>query len=317
LGRLEDISVRLAGIMRTPTPTVRGKAIIVMAGDHGVSAEGVSAYPSDVTAQMVANFLRGGAAINVLARQVGARVVVVDMGVQTELAPHPDLIERKLKHGTGNIARGPAMTRAEAERALEAGIEIVGAQVASGVNLVGSGEMGIGNTTSASAIVAALTGRAVREVTGRGTGVGDTALARKIDVIERALLVNRPAQDDALDVLAKLGGCEIAALVGVMLGAAAQHVPVLMDGFITGAAALTAVQLAPRLRDYLIGAHVSVEVGHRVALAQLGVQPLLDLHMRLGEGTGAALAMPLVVAACNILNEMATFAEANVSERAG
>jgi len=183
------------------------------------------------------------------------------------------------------------------------------------VNLIGSGEMGIGNTSSASAIVAALTGRAVRDVTGRGTGIDDATFARKLEVIERALLVNQPERDDALDVLAKLGGFEIAGLVGVMLGAAAQGVPVLLDGFITGAAALVGVQLAPRLRDYLIAAHVSVERGHHVALAQLGLQPLLDLQMRLGEGTGAALAMPIVVAACNILNEMATFAEAGVSGR--
>lgn len=315
LGRLEALSIQLAGITHSATPSVARKAVIVMAGDHGVTAEGVSAYPSAVTPQMVYNFLRGGAAINVLARHVGARVVVVDVGVAADLDPTPGLAIRKVAYGTQNLARGPAMTYEQTVRAIEVGIEIVEAEIANGLDLVATGDMGIGNTTPSAAMAASLTGRSAAEVTGRGTGVDDAGLARKVEVIERALALNCPNARDALDVLMKVGGLEIAGLVGVILGAAAQRVPVLIDGFISGAAALVAVSLVPQVKDYLIAAHCSVEVGHRVTLPHLGLSPLLDLQMRLGEGTGAALAMSIVEAACKILSEMVTFDEAGVAEK--
>lgn len=315
LGRLEELAKQLAGILGTASPSIRDKAIITMAADHGVVAEGVSAYPQVVTAQMVANFLRGGAGINVLARHIGARVVVVDMGVAGELAPHPDLVVRKIGYGTRNLARGPAMTRDEAARAIQAGIEIVERELARGADIVGTGDMGIGNTTPSSAIAAVLTGQPAALVTGRGTGIDDAAYAKKVAVIERALKVNHPDPADPLDVLAKVGGFEIAGLVGVILGGAQARRPVVIDGFISGASALIASALAPRVKAYLIAAHRSQEPGHRIVLERLGLRPLLELDMRLGEGTGAALAMPLLEAACHILNDMATFEDAGVSER--
>ena len=314
LGRLEQLSVQLAGIQGRARPRVEHKAIITMAADHGVAAEGVSAYPAEVTPQMVANFLRGGAAINVLARHVGARVVVVDMGVAGAVPPHPLLVSRRVAAGTRNMARGAAMTRAQALVALKAGIAVVSAETARGLDVVGTGDMGIGNTTAASAIVATLTGESPAAVTGRGTGLDDDGLRHKIAVVEQALAVNCPDPDDALDVLAKVGGFEIAGLAGVILGAAARRVAVVVDGFISGAAALVAQGLCPRSRDYLVAAHLSVEVGHRAVMRRLDLLPLLDLNMRLGEGTGAALGISLVEAAAKTLNEMATFAEAGVAE---
>ncbi|MBI4318844.1 MAG: nicotinate-nucleotide--dimethylbenzimidazole phosphoribosyltransferase [Chloroflexi bacterium] len=317
LGRLEELSIRVAGITGTEAPRLHRKSIIVMAGDHGVTRAGVSAYPSEVTPQMVYNFLRGGAGINVLARHIGARVVVVDVGVAADLEPHPKLIVRKVGYGTKNMAEGPAMSLAEAVQAVEVGIEVVEQEVDRGLDIVGTGDMGIGNTTPSSAIVAAITGEPVVRVTGRGTGLDDGQLRNKIKVIERVLEVNRPDPHDALDVLAKVGGFEIGGLAGVMLGAAARRVPVVIDGFISGAAALIAVGLCPRIVDFLIAAHNSVEIGHMVVLRRLGLVPLLDLNLRLGEGTGAALAISLVEAATKILAEMATFAEAGVSEKDG
>ncbi|MBI2955150.1 MAG: nicotinate-nucleotide--dimethylbenzimidazole phosphoribosyltransferase [Chloroflexi bacterium] len=314
LGRLEELSVKVAGIRQMATPRISDKAIITMAGDHGVAADGVSAYPSEVTPQMVYNFLRGGAAINVLARHVGARVVVVDMGVAVDLEPHPDLIVRKIGYGTRNIAVGPAMTKEEAVLAIEAGIEIVEAEIARGLDIVATGDMGIGNTTPSSAIVAAVTGQAVSSVTGRGTGLDDVRLRAKIETIERALCVNQPDPRDGLDILAKVGGYEIGGLAGVIIGAAANRLPVVIDGFISGAAASIAVLLCPQAADYLIAAHNSVEIGHRVMLQRMGMAPLFDLNLRLGEGTGAALGISLVEAATRLLSEMATFAEAAVSE---
>ena len=314
LGRLEELSVQLAGIQGKPIPQIKHKAIITMAGDHGVVAEGISAYPQEVTAQMVYNFLGGGAGINVIARQVGARIIVVDMGVASELEPHPQLVSRKVAPGTRNMALGPAMTQEEAIKAVETGIEIVTAEVAKGLDIVATGDMGIGNTTASSAICAVMTGRTVAEVSGRGTGIDDNQLAHKIEVINRALAVNRPDSKQPLDVLAKVGGFEIAGLAGVMLGAAAHRLPVVIDGFISGAAALIAVGLSPGLRDFLIAGHVSAEAGHRLLLKHLGLKPLLDLGMRLGEGTGAALGIFLSETAAMILAEMATFAEAGVSE---
>ncbi len=315
LGRLEDLAVQLAGIGGSARPRIAHPAIITMAGDHGVARQGVSAYPPEVTPQMVANFLSGGAAINVLARHAGARVVVVDMGVAAALPAHPGLLDRKIAPGTADMSEGPAMTRAQAVQALEAGIAVAQDQIGQGVDLIGTGDMGIGNTTASSAIVAVLSGRPPAEVTGRGTGVDDAGLAHKIAVIERALALNRPDPADPLDVLAKVGGLEIGALAGAMLGAAARRVPVLVDGFISGAAALLVCRLAPAAQPYLIAAHRSVERGHRVVLELLGMEPLLDLGMRLGEGTGAALGVSLCAAACKILDEMATFEEARVAGR--
>jgi nicotinate-nucleotide--dimethylbenzimidazole phosphoribosyltransferase len=314
LGRLEALAIRIAGITGNPLPALERKAVIVMAGDHGVTAEGVSAYPAAVTPQMVLNFARGGAAINALARQVGAQVVVVDVGVAVEV-PHPHVISRKVAPGTANMALVPAMTREQAVAAIEVGLDIVQAEVAQGLDLVATGEMGIGNTTAASAITAALTEMAVPLVSGRGTGIGDEQLAHKIQVIERALARNRPDPGDPLDVLAKVGGLEIAGLVGVVLGAASRRVPVVVDGFISGAAALVAARLHPPVREYLIAGHVSAERGHRLILEQLELSPVLDLELRLGEGTGAALAMGVIDAALRAHREMATFAEAGVSER--
>jgi len=313
LGRLEELSIQLAAITGQPRPSVARKAVIVMAGDHGVTAEGVSAYPAEVTPQMVLNFLRGGAAINVLARQAGARVVVVDIGVASDLAPQPGLEIRKVARGTQNMALGPTMTRAQAEEAMAVGMEILELEVARGLDLVATGDMGIGNTTASAAIVATFTGQPVARVTGRGTGVDDAGLTRKVAVIERALALNQPDPRDPLDVLSKVGGLEIAGLVGVILGAAARRLPVVIDGFISGAAALVAAELAPEVKPYLIAAHQSVEIGHRLLLEHLGLRPLLDLDLRLGEGTGAALAFHLVEAAARILNEMATFSDAGVS----
>ena len=314
LGRLEELSIQLAGIQGKPIPQIKHKAIVTMAGDHGVVAEKIGNWPQEVTTQMVYNFLRGGAGINVIARQVGARVTVVDMGVATELKPNPQLLSRKVGFGTQNMALGPAMTAEQAVKAIETGIELVTTRIANGLDIVGTGDMGIGNTTASAAICAVITGKPVVEVTGRGTGLTDEQLAHKIEVINRALAVNRPDPTQPLDVLAKVGGFEIGGLAGVMLGAAANHIPVVIDGFISGAAALIATALSPALKDYLIAAHLSAEPGHRLLLEYLGLRPLLNLDMRLGEGTGAALGMFLAETAVRILAEMATFTEAGVSE---
>lgn len=315
LGRLEELSIQLAGIQGKPIPRFRHKAIITMAGDHGVVVEGVGNWPQEVTAQMVTNFLRGGAGINVIARQVGARIIVVDMGVAGKLEPHPQLLSRKVAPGTRNIASGPAMTREQAVKAIETGIEIVNNEGAKGLDIVGTGDMGIGNTTPSSAICAVMTGRPAAEVTGRGTGITDEQLTHKIEVINKALAVNHPDPKQPLEVLAKVGGFEIGGLAGVMLAAAAQRIPVVIDGFISGAAALIATALSPGLKDFLIAAHLSAEAGHRLMLEHLGLKPLLDLGMRLGEGTGSALGIFLIETSARVLAEMSTFAEAGVSER--
>jgi nicotinate-nucleotide--dimethylbenzimidazole phosphoribosyltransferase len=315
LGRLEELSIKLAGIKGEPIPRINHKAIVTMAADHGVVAEGVSAYPQAVTPQMVLNFLHGGAGINVLARHVGARIIVVDMGVASDLEPHHALLSRKIACGTSDMASGPAMSGEQAMKSIEVGLEIVEQEIKKGLDIVGTGDMGIGNTTSSSAITAAITGEKVAKVTGRGTGIDDKQLAHKVEVIERALEVNKPNADDATDVLAKVGGFEIGGLSGVILGAAAHHIPVVMDGFISGAAALIAVGLSPGVKDYLIASHCSVEIGHKAILKYLGLKPILDLELRLGEGTGAALGIFLAEAAAKILAEMATFAEAGVSEK--
>jgi len=314
LGRLEELSVQLAGIQGRPRPQIRHKAIITMASDHGVVAEGVSLYPQEVTAQMIDNFLSGGAGINVIAHQIGARVIVVDMGVAAELEPNARLLSRKVALGTRNICLGPAMTHEQAVKAIETGIEIVAAEVARGLDIVATGDMGIGNTTASSAICAVMSGKTVAEVTGRGTGIGDNQLEHKTEVIDKALTLNHPDPKQPLDVLAKVGGFEIGGLAGVMLAAAAYRVPIVIDGFISGAAALIATGLSPKLKDFLIAGHVSTEAGHKLLLGHLGLKPLLDLDMRLGEGTGAALGIFLAETSAKILSEMATFAEAGVSE---
>lgn len=313
LGRLEELACTLASIRGTADLEPPKKALVVMAGDHGVAAEGVSAFPQEVTAQMVLNFARGGAGINVLARRAGARVVVVDMGVKGELPSIPEVRSVRVGPGTRNAALGPAMTEEEAVRALEAGIELAGELADAGIGLIGIGEMGIANTTSASALTAAYTGAGAAEVTGRGTGIDDVRHAHKVSVVERMLRANPVDSWDGLRTLATLGGFEIAGMAGVVLGAAARRVPVLADGFIATSAALAAVRLSPRARYALIASHQSVEGGHRHLLRALEARPLLDLGLRLGEGTGAALAMGLVDAAVAVLREMATFESAGVS----
>ncbi len=314
LGRLEAIAIQMSGITGEVLPIAPLKAVIVMAADHGVTDEGVSAYPAAVTPQMVYNFLQGGAGINALSRQAGAEVVVVDVGVAAELA-HPRLLSRKVRMGTANMAHGPAMTREEALQAIAVGIEVLDSLSQRGVDLLAVGEMGIGNTTAASAITACLTRVPVDLVTGRGTGISDEQLAHKVQVIERALAYNKPDANDPLDVLAKVGGLEIAGLVGVIIAAAARRIPVVLDGFISGAAALVAFGLNPAVRDYLFAGHVSVERGHRIILEKIGLSPLLDLELRLGEGTGAVLAMHIIEAALRTHGEMATFADAGVSNK--
>jgi len=314
LGRLEELSVQVAGITGQARPRIAQKAVIVCAADHGVAAQGVSAYPQEVTAQMVANFLRGGAAINVLARHVGARVSIVDAGVLSQLEPHPDLAIRKVACGTADISRGPAMRRDQAVRAIEVGIRVVEDEKARGLDLVATGDMGIANTTPSSAIAAVVCDRPVAEVTGAGTGIDDKQRQHKADVVKRALSINRPDRSDSLDVLAKVGGFEIGAIAGIILGAAAHRIPAVIDGFISTAGALIAAGLAPLVHGYMIATHTSVEGGHRIMLDHLRLSPFLDVDFRLGEGTGAALALGFVDAACKILDEMATFDSAGVSD---
>jgi nicotinate-nucleotide--dimethylbenzimidazole phosphoribosyltransferase len=315
LGKLEDVSIRIAGMRRCIIPTLDNKAIVVMAADHGVVTEGVSAYPQEVTRQMVSPFITGCAAVNVFARHIGARVIVVDMGVIGGFEANPLLENCSIAFGTNNMAIGPAMTCKQATDALEAGIAIAESQISKGLDIVGTGDMGIGNTTAASAICAAVTGKSAAEVTGRGTGIGNEQLYHKIEVINRALEVNQPNSGDAVDILSKVGGFEIGGLAGVIVAAAANHIPVVIDGFISGAAALIAVKLSPHVKDYLIASHLSEEQGHRIMLDYMGLKPLLDLGMRLGEGTGAALGMSLAEASVKILKEMRTFDEAGVSDK--
>jgi len=313
LGRLEELSINIAGIKGKVVHGFEHKAIVTMAADHGVVEEGVTLYPQEVTKQMVFNFLNGGAAINVLARFIGARVVVVDMGVVGGFEPHPNLACKMIDFGTKNMTKGPAMTKQQAVDAIEAGIAVVEAEIAKGLDIVGTGDMGIGNTTASSAIAAAITSEPAEKVTGRGEGLDDKQLAHKVKVVQKALDINKPDSRDPLDVLSKVGGFEIGGLAGVMLGAAAYRIPVVIDGFISGAAALIATGLAPGLKYYLIAAHLSAESGHKVILQHIGLTPLLSLDMRLGEGTGAALGIVIVEAAVKTLAEMATFAEAGVS----
>ena len=314
LGRLEEIARFYAAARGQSRPPAAVKAVVVMGADHGVTEEGVSAYPAEVTRQMLLNFAAGGAAINVLARQAGAQVVVVDMGIREPIADCPEIRSARVGPGTANFTRGPAMSSAEVQLCIERGIALGQELAAEGITLLGIGEMGIGNSTAASALTAAYLGLPPAEVVGRGTGLDEGGVARKIAAVERALAVNRPDAGHALDVLARLGGFEIAGLAGVILGAASRRVPVIVDGFIASSAALAAVRICPRSRGFLLAGHHSIEPGHRRVLAALDLRPVLDLEMRLGEGTGAVLAMALVDASLRILAEMATFAEAQVSD---
>lgn len=310
-----DMAVDLAGMTRSITPPVKRKKVVVMAGDHGVTAEGVSKYPSEVTAQMIYNFVNGGAGINALARQSDSEVVVVDMGVAAELddlVKDERIISKKIARGTNNMAQGPAMTRTHAVLAVEAGIEVA-ENLAADVDVFGTGDMGIGNTTPSAAIAAVLTENDVAAVTGRGTGLDDTQFEQKIRIIEQSIKENIPDPKDGLDVLAKVGGFEIGGIAGLIIGAAAHQKPIVVDGFISTAGALIAYSLEPFVRDYIICAHRSVEQGHRLMHEKLRLKPMLDLNMRLGEGTGAALAMNLVEAAVHILTDVATFEEAGVT----
>jgi len=314
LGALEELVVQLAGISGQPIPTLAGKdkVVIVMAGDHGVVVEGVSAFPQEVTRQMVLNLASGGAGINVLARHAGVRVVVVNIGVAAELS-HPRVVDRRVAPGTRNMVKGPAMSREEAIQAITAGVETTLEQIEDGAGVIATGEMGIGNTTASTAILGVCSGHRPIDLVGPGTGLPREKLASKAGIIDRALQLNNPDPGDGLDVLAKVGGFEIAGMVGCMLAAAWSRVPVIVDGLISGAAALIAARLAPQSRQYMIASHVSAEPGHRLMLQLLGLRPLLHLGMRLGEGTGAVLAINILEAATKIQAEMATFAEAGVS----
>jgi nicotinate-nucleotide--dimethylbenzimidazole phosphoribosyltransferase len=317
LGRLEEIAARVVAISRNLKPSVKNKVIFTMAGDHGVCDEGVSAYPQEVTPQMVYNFLRGGAGINVLARNVGAEVIVVDMGVKEKIKADKvrNFKDKKIAFGTKNFAKEHAMTREEALKSVLGGIEVFNEAYAEAkIELVGVGDMGIGNTTPSSAIVAAVTGEDAALVTGRGTGIDDTSYARKIDAINKGLSLHKPDPKDPIDVLSKVGGFEIGGIAGVILAAASKKVPVVVDGFIASCGALIAFEMCPAVKDYMFFAHQSVEAGQLAILRHVGQRPLLNLDMRLGEGTGAALAMGIIEASVKVFNEMATFAEAGVSE---
>jgi nicotinate-nucleotide--dimethylbenzimidazole phosphoribosyltransferase len=313
LGVLEDLAVKIAGIRGELFNDFKRKTVIIMAGDHGVVEEGVSAYPQEVTPQMVLNFLSGGAAINVLARHEGAEIVCVDIGVASDV-DHPGLLVRKVKKGTDNMTKGPAMSREEAIEAIEVGIVTAWEAIDKGSDLIATGDMGIGNTTPSSVILAAFSGRPLEEIVGRGTGIDDIRLQKKLNAIKKALEVNKPDPQDPVGVLAKVGGLEIAGIAGVILGAASRRVPVIIDGFISTAGALVASKINPRAVNFMIASHVSQEPGHKVMLDLLGLEPMIFMRMRLGEGTGAVLAMNLVEAAVKIIREMATFEEAGVSK---
>jgi len=314
LGRLEEFAKRLVAIYEKEMPKIEKKVIFTFAADHGVVEEGVSAFPSEVTRQMVYNFINGGAGINVLARHAKADVVVVDVGVNYDFEELEGLLKRKVIYGSNNIVKGPAMSVDEAKKCIEVGIEIAHLYVNKGYKMVATGEMGIGNTTPSSAIAAVLTKHPVSEVTGRGTGITDKALRKKIEVIKKAIDINKPNASDPIDVLAKVGGAEIGAIAGLCLGAAEKKVPVVIDGFISTAGSLIAYELNKTVADYMFAAHRSMEQGHQLMLKHIGLNPILDLELRLGEGTGAALAMILIEAGLKIYREMATFQEAEVSK---
>lgn len=312
LGKLEWLAKRIVSIKGSITPLVKNKVIFTMAGDHGVAEEGVSAYPQEVTLQMVYNFLNGGAGINVLARHIGARVDIVDMGVKGDIRTgHPNFINKKVDYGTRNFTKGPAMGRDEAIRCIEAGIEVF--EERGPIDILGVGDMGIANTTPSSAIGVCITGEPVELLVGRGSGINDDQLRNKINVIKKGIEINRPDRDDPIDILSKVGGFEIGGICGAILASAANRVPIIIDGFIATAGALLAYKLAPSIQPYLISSHRSKEIGHRIMLNYLGLDPILDLDLRLGEGTGSALAINIIEAALKIFTEMATFESAGVS----
>ncbi len=320
LGMLHDISERLCGIRQTLEPEIDKKAVLIMAGDHGVVSQGVSAYPQEVTGAMIQTFLAGGAGINAIAGHVGAQVWVADMGAVADIDPAglPNaqrFLTSKIGKGTADITRGPAMSRQDAEKAVMTGFRHAAGLFASGVQLLGTGDMGIGNTTASAAIGAAVTGMGVDEMVGRGTGVDDQGLERKKAAVKKALDVNRPDRDDALDVLAKVGGFEIGAIAGSILAAAFHRRPVVVDGFISTAGALIASGICPTARQYMFAGHCSAEAGHGNMLEYLGLEPVLRLGMRLGEGTGAALAMGIIDAAVKMFRQVMTFAEAGVADK--
>ena len=318
LGRLHDISERICGIQQTLRPDVSSKAFMVMAGDHGVAADGVSAFPQEVTGEMVKNFLRGGAGINVLARCVGAEVHVVDMGIIPDVDPgaseYRSLFHiRKVGRGTANMAKGPAMTRAQADESILHGFNIASELFSTGVQMLGTGDMGIGNTTPSAALGAVLTGKPVNQMVGRGTGIGDSAMDNKCEIVKRAIEINRPNAADGLDALAKVGGFEIGGIAGCVLAAAYHGRPVVVDGFISTAGLLVAHSLCPAVIDYAFAGHCSEESGHRKMLDYLGLEAILDLRLRLGEGTGGALAMGVIEGAVRVFNEVLTFEQAGVT----
>lgn len=315
LGKLEELALRIAVIQGKVPARLGRKLLFVFAADHGITQEGVSAYPKEVTAQMTYNFLHGGAAINVLARHYGVDTEVIDVGVDHEFAGPRGLRNCKVRRGTANFACGPAMTRDEAERSIGVGIQLTAEVARENPFLLGAGDMGIGNSSSAAAIFCALTSAAPAAAVGRGTGIDDATLNRKIAVIENGLDMNRPDAHDPLDVLAKVGGLEIGAITGMILGAAAFRIPMVLDGFISAAAALLAQRFCPHVQDVLFASHLSAERGHRLLLEELKLAPLLDLEMRLGEGTGACILMSLIEAAVKIMAEMATFEAAGVDEK--
>lgn len=312
LGRLEALALQLAGITGQPKPRCKSPAVLVLVADHGVARQGVSAYPQEVTMHMLKNFLQGGATINALARSVGAKVLVADFGVSGFPVHHRELHNWKVAAGTHDFTQRPAMSAAEAAMAVDRGVHFANREILRGGDLLAFGEMGIGNTTSAAAVACALLGKPAAELVGRGTGIDDERWAHKCRVVDAALALHRPDPADPYDVLAKVGGLEIGGMMGAMLATGAGRVPVLVDGYIATAAALLACRASPALRDRLISAHRSAEAGHSVMLQALGLEPLLDLGLRLGEGTGAALAIPLVQAAARLLDEVVTFEEAGI-----
>ncbi|MBA7584229.1 Nicotinate-nucleotide--dimethylbenzimidazole phosphoribosyltransferase [subsurface metagenome] len=315
LGRLEELAKQIVSITANLNPRIKKKAIIVMAADHGVVEEGISAYPREVTPQMVYNFLNGGAAINVLARHIGAEVLVVDVGVAADFQEHQSLMLEKIGYGTKNIVKGPAMTDEQAVKSLEVGIEAAEEMIKEGYDIIATGDMGIGNTTASSAIAAVICRTDVESVTGYGTGIDDRCLENKINVIKKAISVNKPDAADGIDVLSKVGGFEIGGIAGIILGCASGRTPVVIDGFISGAGALIAAAISPDSTNYMIASHCSSEKGHRIVLDRLSLKPLFDFDMRLGEGTGAAIGISIIEVSVKILNEMATFSQAGVSEK--
>lgn len=312
LGRLEEFAAKLVAIFEKPFPEIKKKAILVFAGDHGVSEEGVSAFPKEVTYQIVYHFLKGTAAINVLARHAGADVWVTDVGVDYDFGEIKGLINKKVVWGTKNFTKQPALTKEEAIKCITAGYEVANMAISSDYNLIGIGDMGISNTTPSSAITAVITGKSVEKVTGRGTGINNEVYQKKIQIIKKAIELHKPNPEDPIDVLSKVGGAEIGACAGAVLACAEKRIPVVIDGFITSAGALIAYKINPKVKEYMFASHCSYEIGHKAILEYIGLNPILNLNMRLGEGTGAALAMLIITAGLKIYKEMPTFEEAEV-----